>query len=72
MWKIESNYKLFFRQPQIIHLHSFDENKLRNGCDTFAELKNTPYKIINLNSSSDMDKTKKYIVESMMIDIKQP
>ncbi len=70
MWKIDSNYIQFFRQSQIIQLYSFLEYKLRFACDTFAKIKKTVYTVRDLNGSSDMDKTKKFMVKSMGIDLR--
>lgn len=66
---IQKVYRKNFRESQIIQLYSFLEDLLMKGCNMYASIKKTSYKVTDLNGQNDIDRIKKYLNKTVGINI---
>lgn len=64
----ETVYKKNFRNAQIIQLYSFVEHVLKEGCDRFADYKETNFCVDDLKGVNDIDKIKTFLKKSVKLD----
>lgn len=68
IFMIQEVYRKNFRDSQIIQLYSFLEGHLLNGCNRYASLKLTKYKVSDLSGQNDIDRIKKYLNKTVNIN----
>lgn len=69
LMEIEKEFIQRFRKSIVIQIFSFLESELKSICNCHAESTESTYTVNDLKGYSDLDKIKKYLFNSMNIDL---